>query len=278
MYIIGVVLDNNKTKAALFDNEYRQIAIREAPSKDGADTAAELCRALISDSGISASDVEYIGIAACEKIGSPSSLATELEKQTGIKTVAESIINAKALAEAYLSGDEDSIILIKIGEGVESSVVIDKKIYKGSNGLGGKVAHTVINFGGYECSCGRCGCFEAYAGNAGLKRIAAEAGVKNAEGITVTELFKMSDATATLAKEIYIKRLANALIDIINLFQTNELVLEGELCEIGDGLLDPMMEIILRDQYTKLSQNKCNVRFASNKTDTALVGAALILR
>ncbi len=283
MHIIGVVLDCDTIKAAVYNKEYRQIAAKETAcgscSKDGAVAdAAELCKTLMTECGISAADVEYIGAAVAREWGCPCGVASAIENRMGIKTAAESVVNAEALGEAYLANDESSLIVLRICDVVESGIVVDKKVYTSSARRGGEVAHMVIDLDGYECSCGRRGCFEAYASNAGLRRAAAEAGVKGAENITVTELFAMDDDAALAAQKFYAEYLANGITNVINLFQTHEMVLEGEFTKVGDALMGPIMEIVLRDQFTKLSLNKCNVRFANTDADTALMGAALICR
>ena len=279
MYIISVVL-GEKIKAAVYSKDYKQTAASEAAysctcKESALADAAKLVKAVMADNGIKAEDVEFIGAAIPESYGCPCCAASEIEKQTGIKTAAETVINAKALGEAYLAGDKSSLITLKIDETVESGIVIDKKIYAGFSHMGGRVAHMVIDFGGYDCTCGRKGCFEAYVSSAGVKKIAADNGV-NAE--TIAELFAKDCSCANAAKTFYIEHLANAITDIINLFQPEELVLEGAFTKVGDPIMKPMMEIVLRDQYTRHSPNKCNVRFANTEADTALMGAALIIR
>ena len=86
----------------------------------------------------------------------------------------------------------------------------------------------------------------------------------------------MTTPEAERAKEMYVNYLASGITNIINLFQPNELVLEGSLTEAGDKLLKPTMDIVLREQYTRSLSTKCNVRFASVKEDTTLLGAALL--
>ena len=88
----------------------------------------------------------------------------------------------------------------------------------------------------------------------------------------------MNTPSAEQAKETYVKYLAGGITNLINLFQLREFVIEGSLVEAGDKLMTPMMDIILRDQFTHNMPNKCNVRFSENAEDTALIGAALLGR
>lgn len=279
MYIIGVVLGNDTVRAAVYNEKYRQLAAKEIVCKGEAVVeAADLCKTLLAESGIAAAEVAYIGTAVADAWGCPCDAAAAIERLTGIKTVAENVINAEALGEAYFAGDVGSLIVLSVGDTVECGIVVDKRVYTSAACRGGKVAHMVINLDGYECTCGRRGCFEAYASNAGLRRAAAEAGVPNAESITVTALFARTDEAAVAAQRFYAEHLGNGITDVINLFQTHEMVLKGEFTTVGDAIMQPVMEIIMRDQFTKMALNKCRVRFANTEKDTVLMGAALIGR
>ncbi len=170
-------------------------------------------------------------------------------------------VRDRALAEARNSG-VDSLILFHIDDTVETAIVLENKIYGGSDGTAGNFAHTVLNFGGYECSCGRRGCLSAYVSTAGMRRQARDCGVEDADTLTLPALFSRTDAAATLAKNRYVENLASAVTSAINLFQTREFVITGAPARVGDALYLPMMEIVLREQYSRNMPNKCNVRFA----------------
>ena len=271
MYMISVVIEKEQSRVALFDKEYK-LLLKKCGTK--ADVEA-LCAAVMAESGVEASEVDYIGVAADI---AADAVAADLQKSTGIRCLSATLMGARALGEAYTANDVPSLFMLKVDNMVECGIVIEKKIFTGMHQLGGKIAHMVINFGGYECTCGRQGCFEAYAGVAGLKRIAAEAGVQDVETLTHATLFGMTTPEAECAQKTYVKYLAGGITNIINLFQPNELVLEGPFTEVGDKLMAPMMDIILREQYTHSMPNKCNVRFASGEQDTALLGAALLAR
>lgn len=271
MYFISAVIENNQVKVALYDNEYKLLMNKECVSAD----PAKLCLDVITESGIKASDVDHIGVAVDS---SPIAVASDIEKATGIKCFGASVISARALGEAYITNDVPDLCLLKIDDSVECGIVIDKKMYAGENQLGGKIGHMIINFGGFECTCGSKGCFEAYASNSGLRRIAAEAGVANAPSLTHAKLFSMTSPEAESAKKLYVEYLASGITNVINLFQPNELVLEGAFAEAGDALMAPFMETILREQYTHGMPLKCNIRFANSNTATALLGAALLGR
>ena len=272
MYIISAVIEKERTAVALLDKEYKLCLKKEGVRAD----LVTLCSEVISESGINAADVLYAGVAVDGSVGCHSKAASELEKSTGIKCFSASLADAKALGEAYYLNDADTLVLLAVDEEIECGIVIGKKSYAGTYRNGRNVAHTVISFDGFECSCGRRGCFEAYACNSGFNRIVAEAGIDRA--LTHSELFAMNTPEADYAKKLYVEYLSAGITNIINLFQPRHLVLDGPFTKVGDALMAPMMDIILREQYTHSMPNKCDVRFANTDADTALIGAALLGR
>lgn len=274
MYTVSVLINGEKTSVAIYNESYGLIASIESESIGNADKICELSIGLMSEVGIDKQDVKHVGI-VCD-CASADLLASLVEEKIGIPTLAEGTFNAEALGEAYLSGDKSFLVSIRISDTVECATVIEKKLFKGHSGLGGRIAHMVIDVGGYECECGRRGCFEAYAGIKGLRRICADAGVDGADIMTPALLFTMKSGEAKLAQKQYTEHLAAAITNVINFFQPDELVLEGDFLEAGEALTSPMTEIILREQYSRTMDNKCNVRRANDKKTTALLGAALL--
>jgi len=267
MYIISAVVEKNQSKVALFDKEYKFLAKKEGAVAD----VAGLCSEIITEAGINASDVAYAGVAADE-------ILSGLEEKLGVRVLGTTLINAKALGEAYELNDADTLVIVKIDETVECGIIMDKKAYTGAHNQSAKLAHMVIGFGGYECTCGRRGCFEAYASISGLNRIAAESGVAGAGELTHAQLFAMDTPEAKSAQKLYVEYLASGITNIVNLFQPRHLVLDGAFTKVGDALMTPVIDIILRDQYTHSNPNKCEIRFANTEADTALLGAALLGR
>ena len=274
MYIISAVIENNQSRVALYDKDQTLLQKKEGDSA----SLSLLCLDALSEQNVKPTDVDYIGIAVDTCACTPDLVASDVEKMTGIRCLSTSLMGARALGEAHLAGDVPSLFLLKIDDTVECGIVIESKVFSGMHQLGGKIAHMVIDFGGYECACGRKGCFEAYASNAGLKRIAAQAGLTDVESLSHAKLFEMNSPEAELAKKEYVAYLAGGITNIINLFQPNDLVLEGPFTKVGQALTEPMMEIILREQYTHSLSNKCNVRLADQAEDTALIGASLLGR
>ncbi len=283
MAILSIAVGSRKISAALVDENYNITAFSEAEvstGKSAVASAVELTLALIARENASKDDISFVGAAVCSCVGCSCEVASELEAALGMKVCATTKINALALGEAYVNGgDVASAIVMKIGEKkIESSVVLDHKIFADYGAVGGGLGYFVINKDGYECSCGKKGCLQAYTSADGIRRTAEDAGFS---GTTLSEIFDAADAgneNAIAAKNAYVSHLACGLTNIINLFQPHELIIMGELTKLGDRLMAPLMDIVLREQYTKHSPNKGKVRFSAPSQKTFLIGAALLGR
>ena len=282
MAILSVAVGGRKVRAALVDENYNITAFAEAEvvaEKTAATYAAELALTLLDNETVAKDSIAFVGAAVCSCAGSACEVASELESALGMKVCATTSVNALALGEAYTRGDVSSAIVMKIGENkIESSVVIDHKILADYKSVGGGLGYFVINKDGYECSCGNKGCLQAYTSANGIRRTAEEAGF---DGTTLSEIFDAADAgneNAIAAKNAYVSHLACGLTNIINLFQPEELIVMGPLTELGDRLMVPLMDIVLREQYTKHSPNKGKVSFSAPNPKVVLLGAALLGR
>ena len=108
MYIISAVVDKAQCKVVLYDQEYKLAA-----SKIGA--ASEpfaLCLDLVKEAGASLCDVQYAGVAVDPAAGDYNSVAAELSGKLGVPCYGATVMNARALAEAYLA-DVSSLMMIK---------------------------------------------------------------------------------------------------------------------------------------------------------------------
>lgn len=164
--------------------------------------------------------------------------------------------NAAALGEAaYGAGKNYSdSIFITLGTGVGGGIIIDGKLFSGGLGVGAEIGHIVINHGGKPCTCGRRGCFEAYASATALIRDTKEAMVddKNSlmwksydlsdvNGKTAFE-YADKDETAKKVVENYVWNLACGIINLANIFRPQAIILGGGVAEQGDRLIVPLQK------------------------------------
>lgn len=313
-YYIGIDLGGTNISAGVVDDEYNIIAKSKTrtncprSAKSIADDMAKMALEATEKANISIDDVEWIGVGSpgiannttgvieysCN-LGFLNTPLAALIKETIDKPVfVENDANAAAYGE-FLAGaakGSNNAICITLGTGVGGGIIIDKKIYSGSNFAGAELGHIVIDINGPECSCGRRGCFEAYSSATGLVRMTKEAmefdksskmwemAKQTEDGrVTARLAFDAMRAGDKVAKEVvdkYMKYLACGLTSIINIFQPEILCIGGGVCNEGDALLLPVKELVSKEVYTRNSLKNTDIVIAKLGNDAGIIGAAFL--
>ena len=180
-------------------------------------------------------------------------------------------------------------MFITIGTGVGGGIIIDGKVYSGFNFSGAELGHIVIVKDGEECSCGRRGCLECYASATGLIKQTKEMMLKdkdsalwrvcggdinNVNGKTVFDAMLLNDKSANVVYKQYIEYLASGITSFINIFQPEVLSIGGGISKQGDKLLNPIKEIVEREQYSRFCDKKTLIKIAELGNDAGIIGAA----
>ena len=313
MYI-GIDLGGTNIAVGLVDNNGFILYKESIPTKaqrhytEILEDMAKLSLYVIKEAGYSISDVEAIGI------GSPGTpdkekgilvytnnidfnnvpMRAEIQKYIDLPVFIDNDANCAALAEAVAgaaAGTKHSVA-ITLGTGVGGGIIIDRKIYAGFNDSGAELGHMVIEANGHPCTCGRRGCWEAYASATGLIRLTKEAAKKNPSssiyelvqndldkinGKTAFDAAKAGDETGQQVVNTYIKYLGVGLTNVINIFQPEVLVIGGGICKEGEYLLKPLREYIKQQVYCKqVAQTQIKTAMLGN--DAGIIGAAMLGR
>ena len=210
------------------------------------------------------------------------------------KVLLENDANAAALAESLVGVAKGtrSSVMITLGTGVGGGIIIDGKIYAGHNFAGAELGHIVIDYNGRQCSCGRRGCFETYSSATGLTNLTREkiiecrlkqiptdmiADSDNGNRVSARTAFtamKKGDAVAKSVVDEYISYLACGLTNILNIFQPEVLSIGGGICNEKEHLLNPLLEIVKHEQYTRSNGKQPKIMIASLGNDAGIIGAA----
>lgn len=203
--------------------------------------------------------------------------------------------NAAAYGEfaAGAGRDVNSMIMVTLGTGVGGGIIIDKKLYEGTNYAAGELGHFVINCEGIPCNCGRKGCFEAYASATALIEQTIEA-MKNekqsilwelcdynldkVEGKTLFDSVRLFDKTAERVLSQYIYYLSVGIIDIINIFQPDMICIGGGISKAGDLILDGLIQRVENENYARTSDKQTKIVFATLENDAGIIGAGLLAK
>lgn len=315
MYRLGIDLGGTNIVAGVVDEEYNIVAKASCktdvprPEKEICDSMAEVALEAIKKANISIDDVESIGIGVPGAVNPETgiieysanlffhnwSIVEMMEERLNTKVKIENDANAAALGE-YLAGSAKgakNAIAITLGTGVGGGIIIDGKIYSGSNFAGAELGHMVIVKGGKECACGRQGCWEAYASATGLINLTKEKiltekpefsymlklcddDISNVSGKTAFDAMAAGDPIAKQVVEEYISYLATGVVNIINIFQPDVLCVGGGVSNQGENLLAPLRAIVERERYTKHNDKQTVICRCSLGNDAGIIGAAYL--
>ncbi len=315
MYYIGVDLGGTNIAVGIVNEKLEILKKSSIPTnanrnpdlivKDMADLAARL----LSELKIPLSEVLYAGIATPGTANRDTGiveyannlpflqfpLADTFRKYLPVpRVLIENDANAAALAEALVGVAKDTrySVMITLGTGIGGGIVIDNKIYSGFNYAGAELGHTVIEYNGRPCSCGRRGCFEAYGSATGLSNLTRDkiqycktlgiptqmlAESENGTRVNARTAFSAMKKGDIPAKEVvdeYISYLAAGITNMINIFQPEVLSIGGGVCNEKDYLLKPLMKIVDREQYTRNGTKKTKILIAKLGNDAGIIGAA----
>lgn len=315
MYFLGIDVGGTNISAGIVDENFnilKKTTIKNnfhGKEEEFCEVISNLCNKLVKKFDISLDDISSIGI------GFPGSVNTLegviefsanllfnnfpikkiLEKKLNKKIFIENDANAAVYGE-YLAGGakgHSSAIVITIGTGIGGGIIIDNKIFSGSNYNGAEIGHMVIVNNGRSCSCGRKGCFEAYASASGLVRSYKNVLSKNPhfESIlnnkfnrklpninakTIFSAAKKGDKLATSLVDKYLDYLSCGIVNIINIFQPEILLIGGGVSHEGEFLLTYLQKSVEKYRYSKNSSRQSILKIATLGNDAGIIGAAFL--
>ena len=198
--------------------------------------------------------------------------------------------NAAAVGEmAYgaARGMKD-FIMITLGTGVGSGIVIDGKVVYGHDGFAGELGHTCVERkNGRSCGCGKTGCLEAYCSAMGIARTAREwleatdepSSLRDLDKISSKDIFdaaKAGDALALRLFEYTGSILGRSFADFVAFSSPEAIVLFGGLARAREFLYEPMKRA-MEDNLLKIWKGKVEIVFSQLKeSDAAILGASAL--
>jgi len=312
-YYIGIDLGGTNIVAGVVDENYKIISKASTktnlprPEKEIAADMARVSVQAVKEAGLDMNQIEWVGIgtpgiANSEKgiieyscnLGFDNTPMVDYIKEYIDKPVfIENDANAAAYGE-YVAGaakGAKNAVCITLGTGVGGGIIIDGRIYSGSNFAGAEIGHTVIEVDGPECACGRRGCFEVFSSATGLIRMTKEAMDNDKDTLmhkitaerngkvtarTSFDAMSMGDKTAKAVVDKFIKYLAAGITNTINIFQPDILCIGGGVCNEGDPLLLPVRALVKKEVYTRNSPKNTEIVIAKLGNDAGIIGAAFL--
>ena len=312
-YVVGIDVGGQTSKIGVVDARgevLKQVVIRSDVFGDNADAfidaLGEAVKGCVKEAG-KEGEIRGIGVGAPngnyytgEVAFAPNlawaakqsvKFAEKLSKKMdGIPVTLTNDANAAAMGEmAYgAARGMKNFIMITLGTGVGSGIVIDGKMVYGHDGFAGELGHVnVVRHNGRTCGCGRQGCLEAYCSAIGVARTAREwlessdepSLLREVDNITskdVYEAAKEGDALALRIFDYTATLLGRTFADFVAFSAPEAIVLFGGLARAKEFLYEPMMKA-MNDNMLKIWKNKVKIVFSQLKeSDAAILGASAL--
>lgn len=211
-------------------------------------------------------------------------------KLGGIPVTLTNDANAAAMGEmAYgVARGMKNFIMITLGTGVGSGIIIDGKMVYGHDGFAGELGHVnVVRHDGRPCGCGRTGCLEAYCSAIGVARTAREwldasdepSLLRSLENITSKDVYdaaKQGDALSLRVFEFTGELLGRSFADFVAFSAPEAIVLFGGLARAKEFLYDPIVKA-MNENILKIWKGKVKILFSILKeSDAAILGASAL--
>jgi len=313
MYYIGIDLGGTNIATAVVDENFKILAKvslptqMPRPAEEIANDMAKSVAMACEKAGITSKDVQWVGVGCPGAVNQDSGviefannlnfekvpLVSMIEKATNCKCYIENDANSAAYGELIAGAGKgsDNFVAITLGTGLGGGIIIDGKIYSGFNWFGAELGHMGMVYEGEPCSCGRKGCFEAYASATALIRQtkkamelnpdsklweAAGGDINNVNGKTAFDAMRMGDMTAKDVVDKYIDYLAYGLCTIVNVFQPKFICVGGGISYEKDTLINPLSKYIKKHSYSKNADKQTVIKAAELGNDAGIIGAAML--
>ena len=212
------------------------------------------------------------------------------EAMGGLPVALTNDANAAAVGEMTYGAARGmkNFIMITLGTGVGSGIVINGDVVYGHDGFAGELGHvTAVRNNGRSCNCGKTGCLEAYASAIGMARTAREwleltdepSLLRSLDNITSKDVYEAAKEGDKLALKVFDftgKMLGRSFADFIAFSAPEAIVLFGGLARAKEFLVGPIEEG-MNANVLPLWKNKVKIVFSQLKeSDAAILGASAL--
>lgn len=245
--------------------------------------------------GVGAPNADYIN----QTIENASNLSWDgilplgelLRENFGLPVKVTNDANASAMAEMIYGGaiGMKNFMVLTLGTGLGSGIVVNNEIVYGHSGFAGELGHIIARPDGRQCGCGRFGCLETYASATGIKRTVSKLLAKYSfkselRGIPFDRMSakKLADAAyhgdeiALESFEYTGKILGIALANVIAINNPEAIFLAGGLSKAGDLLLKPT-QYHMEENLLSVYKGKTVLKVTSVNGNSGILGSAAMI-
>lgn len=293
---VGIDIGGTDTKIGLVDVNQQLLASTVIPTE--AETGAEAVIKRIGEAVLALMEKEQIAMDQCIGVGvgvpgtvdrkagmvlysnnirwEKVALAEQLSAYLPVPVQVANDADCAALGEAASGAARDyqDVVMLTLGTGVGGGIILDGKIYEGGRMGGCELGHMVIVENGEPCTCGRKGCLEAYASATALRKVSEK---KLGKSMEPDKIFRMAEEGDEAAKEIvedYIRKLGTGIVNIVNIFRPQALLLGGGIAAQGEVLLSPIREMVKTGCFGGAHGELPEIRAAELGNRAGMIGAA----
>jgi glucokinase len=200
--------------------------------------------------------------------------------------------NAAAIGELHFGAGKGkkNFILITLGTGLGSGIVVNGEIVNGQNGIAGEIGHIVYKENGRQCKCGQKGCLETYVSATGIVETAKEL-LKDSNFQSVLRKIETSridsklifeaaldgDVLALNSFELTGKALGTQLAAAVCIIDPESIFLLGGLAGAGELIIEPTKRFMEKNLFSPF-KNKVNILSSGlNNVNAAVLGAGALI-
>ena len=298
-YALGVDIGGTNTVVGLVDREGNVLGTDSVKTQslpvleEYVKTVSNMAKELLQKHNVALSDLVGMGIGApnanyytgnIEKAPNlpwkqdKVPLAKMISDELGIKVTITNDANAAALGEKMYGAAKNinDFIMITLGTGVGSGIVIDGKLVYGHDGFAGELGHVIVERDGRLCGCGRKGCLETYCSATGIVRTAKE---RNTPFQTSKDIYDAAVKGDETAIDIFREtgtRLGRALADMVAFSSPEAIILFGGLAKAGDFIVKYTREA-MEENLMPIYKGKVKILLSEMKdADAAVLGASAL--
>ncbi len=222
----------------------------------------------------------------------PLPMAQMLSDKFGVPVAITNDANAAAIGEMTYGAARGlkDFIMITLGTGVGSGIVINGQLVYGHDGFAGELGHLIVKRNnGRLCGCGRTGCLEAYCSATGVARTAREfleirtepSILRNLEldAITSKDVYDAAMAGDKIANEIFEytgRILGEAFCDFTVFSSPEAIILFGGLAKSGELLMRPLREAMDKNMMGMFKGKVKVILSELKEADAAVLGASAL--
>lgn len=310
---IGMDIGGTNTVMGIVSHEGKVVARDAVKTKDYpiledyVEAVSQKIEALLCDCSLTGGDVRGLGIGApnadCYRgtiehapnlpwQGEGLPLGDMFSRRLGIVVKMTNDANAAAMGEMQygVARGMRHFIMITLGTGVGSGIVVDGQLLLGKDGFAGELGHVIVKENGRECGCGRRGCLEAYCSATGVVRTARELLLATdtpsllrdvrGERLSSKDVYDAAMKGDALANDIFrqtFELLGKTLADFVAFSNPEAIILFGGLAKAGE-LVRKITYDAMEARLMPIFRGKTKVLLSEMKdADAALLGASALV-